>query len=41
MNKLEWTNAKRKLSDLIPWPRNPRKIESAQRKRLNEDEKVI
>lgn len=35
MKKLEWANAKRKLSDLIPWPRNPRRIGDEQRKRLN------
>lgn len=35
MTKIEWANAKRKLSDLIPWPRNPRRIGDEQRKRLN------
>lgn len=33
--KLNWSNAKRKLSDLIPWPRNPRKIGAEQTERLN------
>jgi DNA modification methylase len=31
-----WTNANRKLSELIPWPRNPRKIEGEQADRLVE-----
>ena len=32
--KLTWTNERRKLSDLIPWPRNPRQIKGDQAKRL-------
>ena len=32
--KIEWTNASRKLSELIPWPRNPRQISKDQAKRL-------
>lgn len=31
---ITWTNEKRKLSDLIPWPRNPRTITDAQAERL-------
>lgn len=31
---ITWTNEKRKLSDLIPWPRNPRQIKKAQVERL-------
>jgi len=34
MSDLTWTNQKRKLSDLIPWPRNPRQIDSEQAERL-------
>lgn len=30
MSSLHWTNSKRKLSDLTPWPRNPRGIDEAQ-----------
>ena len=33
-DKIEWTNASRKLSELIPWPRNPRQINKDQAKRL-------
>ena len=33
---ITWTTERRKLSDLIPWPRNPRKINDAQGKRLAE-----
>jgi hypothetical protein len=33
-DKITWTNEKRKLSDLIPWPRNPRQIRSDQVDRL-------
>ena len=33
---LTWTNEKRKLSDLVPWPRNPRQIKVDQVKRLQE-----
>ena len=32
--KITWTNEKRKLSELIPWPRNPRQIKTDQAKRL-------
>lgn len=32
--QLTWTNAKRKLSDLVPWEHNPRQIDDAQRERL-------
>lgn len=31
---ITWTNEQRKLSDLIPWPRNPRQIKEVQAKRL-------
>lgn len=31
---ITWTNEKRKLSDLIPWERNPRTIKNAQAERL-------
>lgn len=35
MNKqITWTNERRKLSDLIPWDRNPRQIQDAQAERL-------
>ena len=34
MAKITWTNDKRKLSDLIPWDKNPRKIADAEAKRL-------
>lgn len=34
MDKLTWTNETRKLSDFIPWARNPRQIDDAQGKRL-------
>jgi len=33
---ITWTNERRKLSDLIPWPRNPRQIKGAEVKRLQE-----
>jgi hypothetical protein len=33
-DKITWTNEKRKLSELIPWPRNPRQIKTDQAKRL-------
>jgi hypothetical protein len=36
MDKITWTNEKRKLSELIPWPRNPRQIKGDQAKRLVE-----
>lgn len=31
---ITWTNERRKLSDLIPWERNPRRIQDAQAERL-------
>lgn len=31
---ITWTNERRKLSDLIPWDRNPRTIKNAQAERL-------
>jgi len=34
VERITWTNEKRKLSDLIPWPRNPRQIKGDQAKRL-------
>lgn len=34
--KITWTNDKRKLSELIPWPRNPRQIKVDQVRRLQE-----
>lgn len=34
--KLRWTNETHKLSDLHPWPRNPRKIDSKQAERLGD-----
>lgn len=33
-NNITWTNERRKLSDLIPWERNPRTIKNAQAERL-------
>ena len=36
MADITWTNETRKLSDLVPWPRNPRQIRQDQAKRLNE-----
>ncbi len=33
---ITWTNSTRKLSELIPWPRNPRQIKGEQVKRLQE-----
>lgn len=33
---IEWTNSKRKLSELVPWDRNPRQINSKQAKLLGE-----
>lgn len=33
---ITWTNERRKLSQLIPWPRNPRQIKTDQAKRLVE-----
>lgn len=32
--QITWTNERRKLSDLIPWARNPRQIQDAQAERL-------
>lgn len=32
--QITWTNERRKLSDLIPWERNPRQIQDAQAERL-------
>jgi hypothetical protein len=34
--QIEWTNEKRNLTQLIPWPRNPRQIKGAQVKRLQD-----
>lgn len=34
MNKLTWSNERRRLSELMPWPRNPRQIKRDQAKRL-------
>lgn len=36
VTKITWTNERRKLSELIPWPRNPRQISKDQAKRLAE-----
>jgi len=36
MSDLIWANEKRKLSDLVPWPRNPRQIREDQAARLSE-----
>ena len=36
MGDITWTNERRKLSDLIPWPRNPRQIKGANAVLLNE-----
>lgn len=33
-NNLTWANERRKLSELIPWERNPRQIKDKQAKRL-------
>jgi hypothetical protein len=33
---ITWTNEKRRLSQLIPWPRNPRQIKGAEVARLQE-----
>lgn len=35
-NSITWTNEKRKLSQLIPWKRNPRQIKGAEVTRLQE-----
>lgn len=36
MSDLVWTQDKRRLSQLIPWPRNPRQIKTPQVKRLQD-----
>lgn len=36
MMAISWTNAKRKLSDLIPWEHNPRQLTETQAKHLTE-----
>jgi len=36
MADITWTNEKRTLSQLIPWPRNPRLIKNASAKRLQQ-----
>lgn len=36
MAVITWANARRKLSDLIPWTRNPRQIKGDQVRRLQE-----
>ena len=36
MGDITWTNEKRKLSELIPWGRNPRQITRDQAKRLEQ-----
>jgi hypothetical protein len=36
MPAIQWRNEKRRLSDLIPWPRNPRQIKGAEVQRLQE-----
>ena len=36
MTDLTWTNETRRLGDLIPWPRNPRKIGDAEAERLKQ-----
>ena len=36
MTDITWTTERRKLSDLIPWPRNPRQITKDQARRLSE-----
>jgi len=33
-DRITWTNERRKLSELQPWPRNPRQIKADQAKRL-------
>ena len=35
-SKITWSNQRRKLSELIPWERNPRQITDKQAKRLEE-----
>ena len=34
LKPLKWTNERRKLGDLVPWPRNPRQIKEAEAGRL-------
>ena len=34
--KITWANERRRLGDLLPWPRNPRQIKRDQAKRLAE-----
>ena len=36
MTDLTWTNETRRLGDLVPWPRNPRKIGDAEAERLKQ-----
>ena len=36
MSDLTWTNETRPLSQLIPWPRNPRQIKTQEARRLQE-----
>ena len=36
MSNITWTTERRKIRDLIPWPRNPRQIKGEQVKRLQE-----
>lgn len=36
MDRITWTNEKRRLSSLIPWERNPRQIREDQAKRLQD-----
>jgi len=36
VSDLTWTNETRRLGDLIPWPRNPRKIGDAEAERLKQ-----
>ena len=36
MKKIQWINDKRKLGELIPWPRNPRQIRKDEAKRLSD-----
>jgi len=41
MSDLTWTNEIRRLGDLVPWPRNPRRIGDAEAERLKESRKVF
>ena len=34
MEKLKWSTVKRKVKDLIPWDKNPRKLSDEQKKQL-------